>query len=232
MARTYTIALGTVGGLVAAVGAWNLYQRYTTEDVPYTVVARVGDAELRRYSPSLLVETVADSEREAFGRLFRYISGANEGDEVPTTAPVESGDRGESIPMTAPVKVGSESRGGSIPMTAPVETADGSDGVRMAFYLPPAYDLDSAPTPTDPSVDLVAVPERTLAVRRFSWRPTDDRVARETDRLLETLERADVPTTGDPFFMGYDAPWTLPFLRRNEVAVEVESVPERARRAR
>jgi hypothetical protein len=234
MVRTSTIALGTVGGLVAAVGAWNLYQRYTTEAVPYTVVARVGDAELRRYSPSLLVETVADSEREAFGRLFRYISGANEGGgEVPTTAPVESGnDRGESIPMTAPVEVESGSRSGSIPMTAPVETVDGSDGVRMAFYLPPTYDLDSAPTPTDPSVDLVAVPERTLAVRRFSWRPTDDRVARETGRLLETLERADVPTTGDPFFMGYDAPWTLPFLRRNEVAVEVESIPGRARRAR
>jgi hypothetical protein len=196
-------------------------------------VVRVGDAELRRYSPSLLVETVADSEREAFGRLFRYISGANEGGgEVPMTAPIESGDRGESIPMTAPVEVGSESRGGSIPMTTPVETADGSEGVRMAFYLPPTYDLDSAPTPTDPSADLVAVPERTLAVRRFSWRPTDERVARETERLLETLERADVPTTGDSFFMGYDAPWTLPFLRRNEVAVEVESIPGRTRRAR
>jgi hypothetical protein len=230
MVRTSTIALGTVGGLLAAVGAWNLYQRYTTGGVPYTVVARVGDAELRRYSPSLLAETVADSEREAFGRLFRYISGANEGGgEVPMTTPVESGDRGESIPMTAPVEVGAESRGGSIPMTAPVETSDGSDGVRMAFYLPPTYDLDSAPTPTDPAVDLVAVPERTLAVRRFSWRPTDDRVARETGRLLETLERADVPTTGEPLFMGYDAPWTLPFLRRNEVAVEVEA-PHRKRR--
>jgi hypothetical protein len=93
----------------------------------------------------------------------------------------------------------------------------------MAFYLPPTYDLDSAPVPTDPSIELVVVPERTLAVGRFSWRPTDDRVAREADRLVETLERADVPTVGEPFFMGYDAPWTLPFLRRNEVAVEVEA---------
>ena len=227
MVRTSTIALGTVGGLVAAIGAWNLYQRYETDDVPYTVVARVGDAELRRYSPTLLAETVAESEREAFGRLFRYISGANEGGgEIRMTAPVESEGRGESIPMTAPVEVASDARDGSR------STADGAEGVRMAFYLPPAYDLDSAPTPTDPTVDLVAVPERTLAVRRFSWRPTDRRVARETGRLLETLERADVPVAGDPFFMGYDAPWTLPFLRRNEVAVEVESVPEGAHRAR
>ena len=233
MVRTSTLVLGVLGGSLAVLGVWNRYQRYTTPDVPYTVVARVGDDELRRYPPLVLVETVADSEREAFGRLFRYISGANEGgSEVDMTAPVETGGRGESIPMTAPVEVGSGDGSRSIPMTAPVETSDGSDGVRMAFYLPPEYDLNSAPTPTDSTVELVVVPERTLAVRRFSWRPTDERVARETAELLETLERADVPTSGEPFYMGYDAPWTLPFLRRNEVAVEVESVPGRARRAR
>ena len=211
MVRTSRLAFGALGaaGAVAAVGAWNLYQRYTTESVPYRLLSRVDGAELRRYPPAVLVETVADSEREAFWRLFRYISGANEG--------------GSEVPMTAPVESGS---GGSIPMTAPVERSGEPDGVRMAFHLPPEYDLDSAPSPTDPSVELVAVPERTLAVRRFSWRPTDGRIDRETERLLEILERADVPVAGGPLFMGYDAPWTLPFLRRNEVAVEVESVPD------
>ncbi|MEF8791597.1 MAG: heme-binding protein [Haloarculaceae archaeon] len=224
MVRTSTVALGAVGGLAAAVGAWNLYQRNTTESVPYRLLARVDEVEFRRYPPTVLVETTADSEREAFWRLFRYISGANEGgSEVDMTAPVESRSS-ESIPMTAPVEIESGS-GRSIPMTAPVETTGEPEGVRMAFYLPPAYDPDSAPSPTDSSVELVAVPERTLAVRRFSWRPTDGRIDRETGRLLETLERADVPVAGAPFFMGYDAPWTLPFLRRNEVAVEVESVP-------
>ena len=227
MVRASSLALGATGA-VAAVGAWNLYQRYTTPDVPYTVVARVGDAELRRYPPTVLAETVAGSEREAFSRLFEYITGANEGDtEVAMTAPVETEGRGESISMTAPVEVGSGSRGESIPMTAPVEVDESTEGVRMAFYLPAEYDVDSAPTPTDPAVDLVAVPERTLAVRGFSWRPTDRRIDRETERLLETLERGDVPTAGEPFFMGYDAPWTLPFLRRNEVAIEVETPADR-----
>lgn len=54
-------------------------------------------------------------------------------------------------------------------------------------------------------------------------RQTTGRIARESERLLETLERAAVPISGNPFFLGYDAPWTLPFLRRNEVAVEVEA---------
>ncbi len=207
------------------VGAWNLYRRYTTETVPYTVVATVGDVELRRYPPSVLAETVADSSGEAFGRLFRYIAGANETEtDLAMTAPVEvDGDGGEgvSIPMTAPVEVSDGDR--RIPMTAPVETDEGEDGVRMAFYLPAEFDAETAPRPTDEDVTLVAVPERTLAVRRFSWRATDRRVDREIRRLEDTLATASVPLAGEPFYMGYDAPWTLPFLRRNEVAVEVES---------
>jgi hypothetical protein len=222
MVRTSTAVLGAVGGLVVAAGAWSLYQRSTTEEAPYTVVARVGDVELRRYPPAVLAETVADSETTAFRRLFRYISGHNEGDvEVSMTTPVETSEGGASISMTAPVEIGGGGR--EVSMTAPVEIDDRDGRVRMAFYLPSEYDADTAPRPTDDAVELVAVPERTLAVRQFSWRPTDRRVARKTERLLATLDRAEVAVAGDPFFMGYDAPWTLPFLRRNEVAVEVET---------
>jgi len=224
MVRNSTIVAGVAGGALAAAGAWALYQRHATETVPYTVVAHVDDVELRRYPEQVLVETVARSENAAFGRLFRYISGANDGgEELAMTAPVEVGDPGTSIDMTAPVEI--ERIGLTIPMTAPVETGRDRSGdeIRMAFYLPPEYDAVSAPRPTDDDVAVVDVPERTLAVRRFSWRPTDTRIARETERLRETLETAGVPLTGEPFFMGYDAPWTLPFLRRNEVAVEVEA---------
>lgn len=239
MKRPTSIALAVAGGLAGAAGVWSLYQRYTTETVPYTVVARVGDAELRRYPPTVLAETVADDEREAFRRLFRYISGANEaGTDISMTAPVNVSDGddhdggasggdgaddsgGVSIPMTAPVEISDGNR--RIPMAAPVERDAAADGVRMAFSLPSEYDAGAAPRPTDDDVALVAVPARTLAVRRFSWRPTAARIERETQRLRESLAAADVPLAGDPFYMGYDAPWTLPFLRRNEVAVEVAS---------
>ena len=224
MVRKSALVAGVAGGALAAAGAWALYQRYTTDTVPYTVVAHVDDVELRRYPAQVLVETVAPSDNAAFGRLFQYISGANEGgEELSMTAPVAVGDPGTPIETTAPVEV--EHTGRTIPMTAPVETVRdrSADGVRMAFYLPPEYDANSAPRPTNDDVRIVDVPERTLAVRRFSWRPTDARVARETERLLETLETASVPLAGEPFFMGYDAPWTLPFLRRNEVGVEVEA---------
>jgi hypothetical protein len=220
MVRKSTAVAAGLLGAVAAVGAWNRYRQYTTEEVPYTTVARVGDVELRRYPATVLVETVAESEGEAFGRLFRYLKGANGGeDSLAMTAPVAMPDRGAELSMTAPVEV--EKPGRSLSMTTPVEQDAGDDGVRMAFYLPDEYDLESAPHPTDERVHLVVVPERTLAVRQFSWRATDERVARETVRLLATLDHAAIEAVDEPFYMGYDAPFTLPFLRRNEVAVEV-----------
>lgn len=222
MVRKATVALGLVGSLAAVAGAWSLYQRVETESVPYTTVATIGDVELRRYPPAVLVETTAPSENAAFRRLFRYISGENEGSrDVAMTTPVEVTGEGTTIPMTAPVAV---TGGRRLPMTAPVERSQEDRGatVRMSFYLPSVYDFDTAPRPTNDDVDLVAVPERTLAVLRFSGRPSDRRVTTKTERLLSTLADTDVPTIGEPVFMGYDAPWTLPFLRRNEVAVEVE----------
>jgi hypothetical protein len=240
MVRTSRAILGAAGGLVAAAGAWSLYQRYSTDSQPHTVVAHVGDTELRRYGPAVLVETTADGERVAFGRLARYIGGANEGERaIAMTTPVEMSDprRGVSIPMTAPVEVqvGDDAVAPATPASSATEAeaetetdgtdATDADGVRMAFYLPAEYDAESAPRPTEPGVELVAVPERTLAVRRFSWRPTADRVARQRERLLADLERGSVPVSGTPLLMAYDAPGTLPFLRRNEVAVEVDSGP-------
>ena len=220
MVRIRTIA-GGLAGLVAVTGAWTLYQRSTTDTVPYTTVAQVDDAELRRYPASVAVETVAPSRGEAFRRLFRYISGANEGDaEIAMTAPVEVTDRGTG---PAGERAARGEAGRKIPMTAPVEAAETEAGVRMAFFLPAEYDYESAPQPTDESVGLVAVPERTLAVRRFRWRPTEGRIDRETERLTGTLEQAGVATVGEPFYMGYDSPGTLPLVRRNEVAVVVDA---------
>lgn len=219
MVRTARIVGAVVLGVISAVSARTLYQRVKTESVPYTTVATVGDAELRRYPETIQVETTATDDREAFGRLFRYISGENDAAEtVSMTAPVEVEGR---APATPPRRTLAR----SLPMTAPVERerSDDSDTVRMAFYLPPEFTVESAPRPTNEHVDLSVVPERTLAVRRFRWRPTDDRIAGESERLLETLETASVPITSAPFYLGYDAPWTLPFLRRNEVAVEADA---------
>lgn len=210
MHRATKSLLAVAGGGLALWTAWGLYTRAEAERVEYTTLETVDGVELRRYPRSVLAETTATSDNEAFRRLFRYISGENDaGSEISMTAPVETRDRrSESIEMTAPVR------------TTPRDS--NGDGVTMGFYLPRKYDANAAPTPTDPAVKLLIEGTRDLAVVRFSWYATEGRVERKRQQLLQTLDDTGIETSGEPFVLRYNDPWTPPFMRRNEVAVEVE----------
>ena len=170
------------------------------EQPPYRVVANYAHGvEVRAYGPLAVVETdSAGSEGDAFRRLFTYITGANA--------------TGATIKMTAPVaQTGGERFGGQ---PAPGGT------MAMQFVLPKALASDP-PAPTDPSVRLATVPARTLAAIRFPGSFS----RRNLDAHLETLRRvlaeAGRKPEGAPIFLGYDPPFTIPFLRRNEVALAV-----------
>ena len=177
--------------------------RATYEEPRYTMVERLDRrVEIRDYDGRVAVETDAKGQHdgEAFGRLFRYITGANGG--------------GTRIAMTAPVETG----GRLIAMTVPVE--QGAAGT-MRFYLPRKLAEAGAPEPTEPGVRLARIPPERLAVLRFSGRATPE--ARETQAriLAEVLDNAGRMPAQPPFFMGYDPPFSIPFLRRNEVAVRL-----------
>jgi len=104
-----------------------------------------------------------------------------------------------------------------VAMTAPVITDR-----RMAFILPAGITTNEAPTPDGQPIDFTEVPPRKLATLRFSWTTSPDRVERKTADLLAVLEDHGVRTRGEPFLMRYNDPWTPPFMRRNEVAIEVK----------
>jgi hypothetical protein len=194
------------GGLLGAWIAWGVYTSRSADRVPYTVVETIDGVEIREYPETVMAVTTAPDERTAFGRLFDYLSGANEA--------------GESVAMTAPVRT---TGGTELSMTAPVRsTRTADEQVEMAFYLPAALDPDSAPIPTDGAVELRTEPARTLAVSEFSWFATDGTVKRHERNLERTLAEGDVETIGEPVLLRYDDPMTPPFMRRNEIAVEVE----------
>ena len=206
MGRLTRAALVGGGAVLAGWIAWGLYATRSAESVPFERVRTLDGVEVRRYPQLVLAETTASDQITAFRRLFRYISGANEGET--------------SISMTAPV----ETQGASVSMTAPVRTEPTGDGdaVRMAFYLPAEYGPDTAPEPTASTVTLTTEPERTVAVKQFSWYAPRWRVARQERALLAALDRAGIDPVGDPSLLRYNDPWTPPFMRRNEVAVAVE----------
>jgi hypothetical protein len=169
--------------------------------------------EIRRYGPRIAAETTVTADEEGarntgFRRLARYIFGANH--------------RGEDIAMTAPVAQQQQSGGDEIAMTAPVaQSRENDGGWRIRFFMPSKWTMETLPVPDDDSVRLVTVPEETVAVLRFSGDRSPRAVAARTDELLKTLNDNDIDTTGDVMAWFYDPPWTLPFRRRNEVAVPV-----------
>jgi hypothetical protein len=181
-----------------------------TEEPRYATVAHVGRVEIRDYAPRLAAETTIDgTEMHAryagFRRLANYIFGANRA--------------AAKIAMTAPVAQAADSR--RIAMTAPVaQTADGPGRWTIRFFMPAGYTRSTLPEPTDPAVHIVAVPAQTFAVLRFSGIPTARAVADEQAQLLKALADSAWQPRGTPVAWFYDPPWTIPFLRRNEVAVE------------
>jgi len=185
------------------------------EEPSYTVVARLNDAvEIRRYAPRVAAEVALDQGGEqarsaAFQALFDYITGENKG---PAGA--------DKIAMTVPVSVHDPER---VAMTAPVETSETDGKMRMRFFLPAKYDADTAPEPLDKRVEITRVPEETIATLRYSGIGREFK-ERETG-LLDVLKDSEWQPVGEPFTLYYDAPFTLPFLRRNEAAVRVGKRP-------
>ncbi|MDP4006450.1 heme-binding protein [Methylobacterium sp. NEAU K] len=177
--------------------------RATYEQPRYAVVERLDrGVEIRAYDGRVAVETDArgQGDSEAFGRLFRYITGANVG--------------GDRIAMTAPVETG----GRLIAMTVPVE--QGAEGT-MRFYLPRQVAEAGALEPTEAGVRLVRVPPERLAVLRFSGGASPGAREEQIKVLEQVLDAAGRKPVGASFFMGYDPPFAVPFLRRNEVAVRL-----------
>ncbi len=198
--------------LLGACSAFGI--RSGTEEPRHSTVERVGDVEIRRYAPRLAAETTVSGDAynargEGFRRLAGYIFGGNAGRQrIDMTAPVaQAAQPGERIAMTAPVA------------QAPVAQASGERGWAIRFFLPAA--LTDPPVPNDARVRIVPVPEETVAVLRFSGTASADTVADRTKALMTALGGTAWHATGEPVAWFYDPPWTLPPLRRNEVAVPV-----------
>jgi len=101
MVRTRTKAAAALGALAGL--AWvgrGAYVSSTTDHIPYRTVEQVGDVEIREYPDLVVTRTTAESRSAAFGKLFRYITGANRADEeMAMTAPVASEETDAGIEM-------------------------------------------------------------------------------------------------------------------------------------
>lgn len=205
------------GIVIGAMGLWVIagYIPVRGIETPkYEVTAKHTGYEIRKYAPHILAEvTEKGAYRETQNRGFREVAGYIFGDNKAKAA----------ISMTAPVLHTPEEQSRKIAMTAPVmhEKAGEPGTYKLAFVMPSSYSMETLPAPNNPNVTLRQVPAKTYAAVKFRGFARESTVARKTDQLLERLRNDGVAVTGTPVLAQYNPPWTPPFMRRNEVLVEV-----------
>lgn len=184
----------------------DLFGAISSETPPFDIVSKCVKYEVRRYKPQLwaqvdyTVNPSADFEDKlstGFQPLFQYITGKNE--------------RQEKIPMTAPVVM---------------QQINPSAGQRrMAFIMPASIysKLDQLPKPTDEKVKLVSVDQPLkLACIKFNMTPTSKRIAAREAELREATNTDRIQLVSETEAVrvgGYNPPWTLPWLRTNELCI-------------
>ena len=120
--------------------------------------------------------------------------------------------------MTAPVTI--EPRSEEISMTIPVSLKNISGRWQVSFVMPSKYTLDTIPLPNNKQIMLRKVPARKVAVLEFSGFVNEKNTANRTQELLKWMDKNNLISSGSIELSRYDPPWTLPFLRRNEIIVE------------
>ena len=187
-----------------------------TEEPKYDVILTEGDFEVRQYARMVIAETlVAGTQDEASSAGFRAIAGYIFGDN-------KRADSGATkIAMTAPVTLEKQPASQKIEMTAPVTMDRNGEKWRVHFVMPSQYALADLPKPNNPNVQLREIPAKKIAARRFSGFAGEDKVATKTKALTDWVIAKGLAAVNTPQLARYDPPWTLPFMRRNEVLVEV-----------
>ena len=186
-----------LGLLLVAVGAI-VFGGYVlaVEEPAYRTVLKDGAFEIRDYPALVVAETTASgSQWDAGGEGFRALAGY-----------IFGGNRNQKkIAMTAPVGM----------------TQTGGEWV-VRFTMPRGYTLDTLPKPDNARVALREAPPTRFAVLRFSGLAREGTVADRKAELSAWIEKRGLKPTGPATLAQYNPPWTLWFLRRNEVMAPVE----------
>ncbi len=183
----------------------------TAEEAQYIVLKSDGEYEVRQYEPMIIAETTMEGDYRStsgktFSKLAGYIFGGNQAES--------------SIDMTAPVlqEQGSE----EIAMTAPVIQKKTGEMWVTAFVMPRAYTMETIPKPLDKDIVLREIPAETVAVIRYSGLHSEKNITKYSEKLNDWIVQNGYRPASRPRAASFDPPWTLPFLRRNEVQIDID----------
>jgi hypothetical protein len=111
-------------------------------------------------------------------------------------------------------------------MTAPVLQSGDAAAWVVRFVMPRGYTLETLPTPNDSRVRLRALPPTRFAVVKFPGLAHAEAVATRTRELQEFISAQRLSAAGAPALARYNPPWTLWFMRRNEIWIPIEAAEQ------
>ena len=187
------------------------------EEPRFAVIDSTDAYEIRAYEPHLVAEVAVEGEYEAagnaaFGILAAYIFG-NNADSL-------------TMAMTVPVSITPVHDRAQLSVVAVDESPIGKDRYTYRFVIERQYTAATLPPPRDKRITIREIEARTMAVSRYSGRATEVNHRRNLAILRAAVDRDGRRVRGEPEFAVYNGPFTLPFLRRNEVVLEL--VPDAA----
>jgi SOUL heme-binding protein len=207
MASKWTwIAVG-MGVVVVAAGAFSQMRR--VEEPQFALVEQSGAFELRDYPPLIVAEASVKGERKlAINEGFRVIADYIFGNNIAA----------EKVAMTAPV---TQQASEAVAMTAPVTQQASGDSWTVRFIMPSEYTLETLPKPKNAAVTLKQIEGQRMAVIRFSGAADEQMLVEKTQALTAEITKRALSPVAAATYAFYDPPWTLGFLRRNEVMIAV-----------
>jgi len=208
------IAAGTVAATTAfATGTTGSDGIETPE---YQVERTLEAFEIREYRSRLVAEVeVEGSAKQASNNGFRILAGFIFGGNTSRQA----------VDMTAPVDLRASEK---IAMTAPVDRRREGERWKVTFTMPSKYTAETLPVPSDDRIVVVEVPAKRYAAVRFSGAPSERALKSRIAEFRDAVTAEGIETTGGAvIYSRYDPPWTLPFMRRNELMLELPAASGR-----
>ncbi len=197
--------------LICLIVLWSsAMNAHAIEEPNFEVVKRFPQFEVRKYQAYLVAEVVVPGPAEkagntAFEYLGGYIFGKNKGSKkIEMTAPVSQ--------TPVPTKIA---------MTAPVSQSATEGGYLVQFAMPREFTMDTLPEPTNPKVKLREMPAQTYAVIQYSGSWSQALYEEKLNLLKKSISEAGLKIDGEPIFSRYNAPFSLPFFRRNEIWIAI-----------
>lgn len=194
--------------IILAALAGNIMSNVEQPD--YKLMTSKENIEIRDYPPMILAEVEVYGERKpAISKGFKILADYIFGNNISN----------KKMEMTAPV---TNELSEKMAMTAPVIQEQHMGKWKIRFVMPKKYSFETLPKPNSKEVTLIPFPARRFAVIRFSGLADDESIKQHKEELEAYILAEKLKPIGGPILAFYNPPWTLPFLRRNEVMIEIE----------